>query len=58
MMWVLSLCPSWFAIKIFIVFNAFFGGAIFLSAWKRTEKMRIVDKERDELFHSCTRLDA
>ena len=52
------LCPSWFTIKILLLLNAVLGGTLFIRAWKITEKIRIVDKERDALYHSSTRLDA
>ena len=50
--------PSWYTIKIVLLVNALFGLALFLQAWKRSEKIRAIDRERDERFHSSTRIDA
>lgn len=50
--------PSWYSIKVFLVINAIFGLLIFLRAWSLTAKIRIVDRERDTIYHSTTRYDA
>lgn len=54
----LRYLPSWYTIKVFLTVNAIVGLLIFLRAWTLTKKMRVVDKERDALFHSTTRYDA
>ena len=53
----LAYLPSWYTIKVLLVINAIVGFLIFFQAWKRTEKIRQIDKERDAMFHSSTRWD-
>lgn len=54
---VWDLIPSWRALKVILTINGIIGFLLFYQAWKRTEKMRTVDKERDAIYHSSVRTD-
>ena len=53
----LRYLPSWYSIKLFLVINAIIGLLLFLRAWSKTAKIRVLDKERDAIYHSTARSD-